>query len=496
MGGIAGPGTVYRRRTPEKTVLYRVLAEHLETFLQIVHADPSRSLPRFVERELRGFLDCGILARGFARVHCRDCGKDALLAFSCKGRGFCPSCGGRRMAETAAHLIDAVLPEVPVRQWVLSLPYEARFWLAYDPKLLSGVRTIYLRALDTWMTQHARRNGFADGRTGAVCFVQRFDSAIRLNVHFHVLMLDGVYRGQPPSPFFHETPPPSNDEVALLTRRIAHRVLRFLRKSGRLADDTDIADEDAALAELTAAAVQGRQALGAQTGAQVTMLGRDPDPAPEVMSRRETRYLGFSLHANVRVSACGRENLERLIRYVARPAIANERLTLSDNGSRVIYKLKRVYRDGSRAVAYPPLTFIERLVALVPRPRYPLVTYHGVLAPAARLRPYIVPTPPPREDEACSHKQSDVQSHVPGTQRPRPRRRYKWAELLRRVFAVDALECDACGGRREIIAFLTDLPVVRKILAHLGLPTDSPIVAPARAPPGAMRSQMLFDYAE
>ncbi len=93
----------YRRRTPEETVLYQVLAKHLETFLGGMVQDDSRAgLPGFVEQELRGFLDCGILAKGFARVHCLACGRDSLVAFSCKKRGFCPSCGGRRMADTAA----------------------------------------------------------------------------------------------------------------------------------------------------------------------------------------------------------------------------------------------------------------------------------------------------------------------------------------------------------------------------------------------------------
>ncbi len=102
-------------------MLYRILAEHLQTFLARVESGELR-WPGFVSGELASFLDCGILARGFARVHCTKCGKDALVAFSCKGRGFCPSCGARRMADTAAWLVDRVLPRVPIRQWVLTLP--------------------------------------------------------------------------------------------------------------------------------------------------------------------------------------------------------------------------------------------------------------------------------------------------------------------------------------------------------------------------------------
>ena len=83
---------------------------------------PWLGLPQFVEREFREFLTCGVLEHGFARVRCDGCAYEHLVPFSCKGRGFCPSCGGRRMTERAAHLVDGVLPRVPVRQWVLTMP--------------------------------------------------------------------------------------------------------------------------------------------------------------------------------------------------------------------------------------------------------------------------------------------------------------------------------------------------------------------------------------
>ena len=101
----------------------------------------------------------GVLAYGFARVRCTQCGQDELVAFSCKGRGFCPSCGGRRMADTAAHLVDEVLPEVRVRQWVLSFPYRIRFLLAFDPALCSAVRGIFVRTILGWLRDRAAAAG-------------------------------------------------------------------------------------------------------------------------------------------------------------------------------------------------------------------------------------------------------------------------------------------------------------------------------------------------
>jgi hypothetical protein len=146
----------YQRRTPETSVLYRVVQHNLEPFLAFAR-DQGRVIPRFVERELRAFLECGILAHGFLRVRCDDCGRERLVAYSCKGRAFCPSCGARRMADTAAHLVDRVFPAVPVRQYVLSLPFALRYRMAFDQKLCSQVLRIFVQAVFSSLKRRARR---------------------------------------------------------------------------------------------------------------------------------------------------------------------------------------------------------------------------------------------------------------------------------------------------------------------------------------------------
>jgi Transposase zinc-binding domain len=120
----------YEQRRPETTPLYGLIATHLETFLAEARAAHDRGVPRYVERELRAYLACGIHAHGFLRARCSTCHKEILVAFSCKLRGVCPSCNARRMCSTAAHLTDRVFPGVPVRQWVLSVPFELRLLLA------------------------------------------------------------------------------------------------------------------------------------------------------------------------------------------------------------------------------------------------------------------------------------------------------------------------------------------------------------------------------
>ena len=138
----------YERRRPEETTLYQVVQEQLETFLAQVEAKTGAGLPEFIKAEFEAYLECGILAHGFLRLRCAGCAHEKLVAFSCpprglpagrKRRGFCPSCGARRMAESAAHLFDQVIPRGPVRQWVLSFPIPLRILFAAHPELLTPV---------------------------------------------------------------------------------------------------------------------------------------------------------------------------------------------------------------------------------------------------------------------------------------------------------------------------------------------------------------------
>ena len=174
------------------------------------------------------------------------------------------------------------------------------------------------------------------------------------------------------------------------------------------------------------------------------------------------------MHAGVCVSGSDRTALERLCRYVARPAIATERLSELPDG-RIAYDLRHPWSDGTTRVVFEPLTFIEKLAALIPPPGAHLVTYHGVLAPASAMRQRIVPG---------GARNGGRRSGSTGGARRTP-----WADLLKRVFSVDALHCHRCGGRREVLALISEGAVVRAILKCLGLPTAVPVVHPARGPP-------------
>jgi len=480
----------YCPRNPEGSVLYGVVAAQLNAFLERQRSR-DRHVPRFVERELRSFLDCGILARGFLRVHCDACGKDRLVAYSCKGRGFCPSCGGRRMADTAAHLVDRVFPEVPVRQWVLSVHFRLRYRLAYDARLLTEVLRIFVQAV---FASLRRRAGFRAGdrtiRCGAVTFVQRFGDALNLNVHFHMLALDGVYAESKRGHIrFHVAPPPSDAEVARLARRLHHRVGRLLERCGlgpqSDPDEVDtLLNDQPLLAELYGASVSGRVATGRRAGHRLAKVGGqvDAEDLPAPSGPRCATISGFSVHANVSVPAHDRMRLERLCRYAGRPPLATDRLSMLPDG-RLLYRLKRRWRDGTSHIIFEPLDLVAKLAVLVPPPRFNLVRYHGVLAPSAGWRALLVP-PGPETDYPQSHPRCEVGRPVSdsGPESPKPKgngrvRNYSWALLLRRVFAVNVLECPECHGRMRIVAAIQAPEAICKILQCLGLPARPPPMA-------------------
>jgi hypothetical protein len=491
--GLGRARNTFVRRHPEDKVLHQLVREHLETFLAEARArNGGDGLPRFVERELREFLSCGILARGFARFRCEACGLEILLAFSCKGRGFCPACCGRRMAELAVHLTDGVLGGLPVRQWVLTLPHRLRYALAWDHRLCRAVLAVFVRALLGFERRRARRRGIDGGVGGAVTAIQRFGSALNTNVHFHTLAVQGGFVEQADGTLrFAPAPAPSDLDVGQLLSTVRRRIVRLVRRHGidleSPSNEVDSNDERLfdcpVYAEIQGAAVLGRVATGPRAGGRVLRIGRDP-AAPVVTADGplQAHLDGFDLHAGVAVPAGQRARLERLCRYILRPPIAQDRLELTSEG-RVLLRLRRTWRDGTRAIRFEPSEFLEKLASMIPKPRINLLVYHGVFAPHARHRPEAVrrahegahrPGSSPGTNEASDLGVTAVASgatshHVP-TQRtatpvvgsesrapakarpppPVPRnwpKHYAWAALLERTFAIDILACPECGGR-------------------------------------------------
>lgn len=152
-----------------------------------------------------------------------------------------------------------------------------------------------------------------------------------------------------------------------------------------------------------------------------------------------------------------REKLERLARYVSRPALAVARLALTAQGQ-VRYRLKTPYRDGTTHIVLEPLDFLARLAALVPLPRVHLTRYHGVFAPHAALRAGITP----------AGRGVGARSRVTEAERPTPQHvALSWARRLKRVFGIDIEQCRRCGGRLRVLASIEDPEQIERILTHV-----------------------------
>jgi Putative transposase/Transposase zinc-binding domain len=476
---------VYQPRSPADAILYQIVRDQFETFR--MHAAALREgegLPQFVEQAFRDFLRCGSLAGGFARFHCAGCGLDRLVAFSCKGRALCPSCVGRRMAERAAHLVDRVLPDVPIRQWVLSLPHRLRYRLAWDHDLCRAVAGVLIRSVIRVLRDRARDRG----RGGAVVVIQRFGGALNLNVHFHALVLDGVFAGEPGKLTFHRIGRLTALDVEEVLAAVQPLVDRRLRASGGSDDDGMAHDpwakEAPLLAGLAAASVQGVTALGSRSG-------RGPARVENIVVATQTHALvsgscaahasGFSLHAGLVVPAGQRERLERVCRYALRPPVAIERLHLTGDG-RVRLLLRQPWRDGTTDLVFTPLELLERLAVLVPRPRINLILYFGVLGARATARAEVAG--PGRAISLSESAPAEIEP-APAADEPTKvasRRNRTWAVLMQRTFGLDVLACPRCGGRLRLIALIEQPAVIKRVLGHLGVPTELPVRSPARPP--------------
>ena len=385
----------YRPRHPSQSVLYRCVQDHLETWLAQYRDshDDEWSVPEYVEREFRRYLDCGILAHGFARARCGQCGHDFLIAFSCKGRGVCPSCNSRRMVATAAHLTDHVLPPLPVRQWVLAVPKRLRYFLHRDADLQGAALRLFLRAVEQCLQAHSPGSGPA-ARLGAVAFIHRFGSTLNTHLHFHCVVIDGVFDAAATGGVvFHAASGLDANAIAQVQAPVRRRLLRVFVRRGLLPGDD------------------------ARAMAQWEHGG------------------GFSVDGSVRIEAADRAGRERLLRYCARPPFALERLRQLDP-ERLLYEGTKPDPRGNGPLLLTPLELLDRLAALVPPPRVHRHRYFGVLAPNSPLRTAVTtlalaattspPAPNPEPAAAPAHRRAA---------------RYTWALLLARIYEVFPLVC-------------------------------------------------------
>ena len=460
----------YTRHQPEQTLLYQVIDEHYPAFLSHLY-ESGKSLPQYVQDEFEAYLKCGRLEHGFLRVQCESCHCEQLVAFSCKRRGFCPSCGAKRMVESAALLVDEVLPEKPIRQWVLSVPFPLRWLFASKPEMLSKALLVVTRAISTYLIKKA---GYTHktAKTGAVTLIQRFGSALNLNIHFHMLFLDGAYEVDCEGRVcqFYEIKPPTTYEMSLLLHRISERIARLLERAGYLEREQRECGlmlegfEDEVMNHLQGSSITYRIAVGSQQGRKVLTLKTLPsrDELDDSTGQALAKAGGFSLHAAVSAKAYQRDKVERLCRYIARPAVSTHRLERLPDG-KISYELKTPYKNG---------------------------TTHVVFEPNSKHRADVT-----RKTKIKNNQSRNINTPLDCEER---RSKMSWAMRLKRVFNIDVTVCRHCQGTVKIIACIEEPSVINKILASINQQQKSKASINAtsgiRAPPTKIVSQMAMNY--
>ena len=311
----------------------------------------------------------------------------------------------------------------------------------------------------------------------------RFPGGQTANLHFHSLVTDGLFTLDAAGGVtFHPAPALTTADVQAVVDEVHRRVVRLLRRRGLLDEadellqhhDDDETDGDAQRV-LLGASVAGRVALGLRAGKRPRALRGPPRPHRPLPPRCAVAG-GFNLHADVRVAAHDVQALERLCRYISRPPLSHERLSRTPEGD-VVLTFKRPWDDGTKAHVLTPVEFIARLAAIVPRPRRHLLHFHGVFAPAARLRARVVPAP--------AQAQERQPLLPPSILVPRRSPWICWSDLLWRVFEVDGRACPACGRPMVVHAVVQGVWATRRVLATLARPSAAPRLLPARAPPAA-----------
>jgi hypothetical protein len=361
------------------------------------------------------------------------------------------------MVETAAHLTDHVLPKVPVRQWVLSVPKRVRYVFRHESETVGAVLRIFMRALETMLASKSPGAPY-HSRFGAVAFVHHFGSSLNHHIHSHCIVTDGVFsEGSNGEALFHQVARLEPADIEAVEKKTRHRVLKWLARHGYL------------------------------------------DPEAAEMMRAWPHSGGFSVDGSVRLPDWDRGGLERLARYCARPPFSLQRLDRWD-GDTWIYRLTRPLASKETSLVLSPLELLSRLAALVPPPRRHATHYYGVLSAHAKLREKVIASAGPsgavaaRLREAARHMEIAPLSPEASRDTPEAGRwndpeafphhfPYTWAMLLARIYDALPLVCPRCGGAMRIIAFITHAADVKRILEHIGEVSEPPSVSPSRAPP-------------
>ena len=329
------------------------------------------------------------------------------------------------------------------------------------------------KRIERW---YRKATGRKQGKSGAITAIQRFGSALNLNLHYHIISIDGVfYRGSDDALHFFQATPTTED-VERLVEEIARASEAWLAKQGYGGEDEDNTEDDEdAQGVLQMASLNGVVAFGERAGKRVrkviTLGGKEFALGPRCAS-----FDGYNIHANVALAAHDRSGLERLCRYILRPPLAAARIERLPDG-RVRVGMKRVWSDGTSAIELSCLELTEKLAAIVPPFRSNQLLYAGILAGNAAWRAEVVPKVP-SSDEAKQEARAALRLVKRDAKRGRDKlpddAPLGWAELLKRVFGVNGWECPDCGKRMHLRTVVEGSPAALTITKSLLRSTGPP----------------------
>lgn len=444
---------VGRSRAPQGTPLLEIIRENLAPYV----ADrerKGRDVPWYVEKAFEGATECGNINLGYATFACVGCELEVELPFSCWQRGMCPSCLERRMRDRGEFIVENVLGDTPMRQWVPTFPRPLRSYLAYDPRLTSELLSDFLAIVFALVRRKARKElGKRIGKVdpGSASTIQRCSSFLDLNVHFHCLVTDGVFYRDPDTRrvTFHRVEPPTSTEIAEVAWKLCRKTCRRLARRGMWEDVKD--------PKVGAAATQsmfGRISLGKRKGRRrrvvrfIAQAADEETDDPEEVDGAQP----FDVFAGDATAAGDRKALRGMMEYALAPPFKYEQVSRAEGGL-VHFRPKRPRRDGTTHRVFKPLKFMHILAALVPRPRLHTTRFHGVYARRHAFRREVVPVPADAKTPSGADSEESEGSTYGDL-------KIALGEVSRRMFPED-MRCPECQQQMILKELITEDMVFR-----------------------------------
>jgi len=405
---------VYKPRHPKRTKLWQCLHVHFDDYLNHYKEKYEKTygyLRPIIEDVVNKYLECGDLSKGFARIVCQKCKQEYLLAFSCRGRWFCPSCHQKKVLHFGENITANIAYPVPHRQYVFCLPIMLRAYFKHDREMLTKLCQQAYKCLQEFMRASLR---LPQGQAGMVMAIQTYGEYLNFHPHIHAAVADGLFTSQG---MFYVMPRLNTQALEEMFRV---RVIRLLVAKRKLAKD-----------------------LGGK------LLG--------------WRHSGFSVHKGEVVKREARLGLERLAQYIIRNLFSEEKMMYNEKMGSIIYRSKPNPKVKGNFKVFTAGEFIGAITQHIPDKGFQLVRYYGWYSNKCRgIRAKIKKCEVARGLQKTETEIIDISS----CQAPKVPSK-KWRELIKKIWEVDPLICPRCGGEMRIVALLDDSEIIEKILRHL-----------------------------